>query len=145
MSKNLYKELKNKQQQEVNNFPMFFAFSREQFEEGIKELGLTKDDRDKIHSIGAGGFIKRSDSEAMNEMFSKHEKEIKEAIINDQTGEGFIYDMFKYELNNHEYGYTGIVSDAIAALGLTMKDINKNEKLLHGLTKACKDIMNEED
>jgi hypothetical protein len=133
---NLYKELKNKHQQEVNNFPFMFAFDNKQFAEGMKKLGLTENDTDKIYSIGAGGYIRKTDSQAMDEMFNRHEKEMQEAINSDITGEGFIYDMFVYELNNHEYGYTGYVSDTLDALDLTMEDINNNKSLLNGLKKA---------
>ena len=46
--------------------------------------------------------------------------------------------MFKYELDNHEYGYTGDAEDTIEALGLTWDEINSNENLLNGFKKACK-------
>lgn len=142
---NLYKELNNKQSQEVNNFPMMFAFSTEQFNEGMIKLGLKPTDTDKIFSIGGGGYIKKSDSALLDNMTTKHEKEMKESIENDLTGEGFIYDMFKYELANHEYGYTYEIEDTLDCLDLTMDDINKEPKLLHGLYKACNDIKQEDN
>ena len=139
---NLYKELKNKHQQEVNNFPFMFAFDNKQFAEGMKKLGLTENDTDKIYSIGSGGYIRKTDSKALDEMTSKHEKEMQEAINNDITGDGFIYDMFVYELNNHEYGYTCETYDTLQALNLTIEEINSNANLLHGFNKAKKYIMN---
>ena len=48
---NRYVELKRRQEKEVNEFPMFFAFSKEQFSEGMKKLGLEPDEKDKIYSI----------------------------------------------------------------------------------------------
>lgn len=142
---NRYKELKDKHQQEVNSFPMMFAFSQEQFDKGMKKLGLEPSDTDKIYSLGGGGYYKKSDAEALHEMFNRHEKEMQEAINNDTTGEGFIYNMFRYELNNHEYSYTREIDDTLDALGLTKEEINNSKNLLHGLKKASNDILSSED
>lgn len=137
---NAYAEMKKKHQQEVNDFPMFFAFSDKQFAEGMKSLGLEPEDTDKIYSLrGTGGFYRKSDSQKLHDMFDRHEKERKGAIEADQTGEGFIYEMFDYELANHEYGYTRDISDAVRALGLSVDEINADEKLLRGLKKACRE------
>ena len=137
---NAYAEMKKKHQQEVNDFPMFFAFSDKQFAEGMKSLGLEPEDTDKIYSLrGTGGFYRKSDSQKLHDMFARHEQERKDAIAADQTGEGFIYEMFDYELANHEYGYTRDISDAIRALGLSVDEINSNPKMLHGLKKARKE------
>lgn len=134
---NSYRELKERQQQEVNSFPMMFAFSNKQFDEGMEKLGLKPTDTDKIYKLGStGGYYKKSDSKALHEMFARHEKERQEAIKNDITGEGYIYDMFNYELANHEYGYTMDITDTIDALDLTVEDINSNQALLNGLNKA---------
>ncbi|MCL2672609.1 MAG: hypothetical protein FWF10_11340 [Clostridiales bacterium] len=37
---NTYTALKYRQQQEVENFPMFFAFTKQQFSDGMSSLGL---------------------------------------------------------------------------------------------------------
>lgn len=137
---NAYRELKDKQQKEINDFPMFFAFSKEQFEEGMKKLGLEPNETDKLYKLGGtGGFYRKSDSKALHDMFDRHEKEMAEAIAADETGEGFIYDMFDYELANHEYGYTRDVEPALMALGLTLDEINADQRLVRGLHKAHKD------
>jgi hypothetical protein len=133
---NAYLILKQKHQEEVSNFPMVFAFSNEQFEEGMTKLGLTAVDTDKVCSIGGGGFIRKEDSNSLSEMFSRHTMEKQEAISNDQTGDGFIYDMFNYELANHEYGYTQEIEPTLDTLGITADEINADTRLLHGLNKA---------
>lgn len=51
--------------------------------------------------------------------------------------------MFLYELANHEYGYTGELEDTLDALGYTAEDINADKRLLHGLERATKRIMEE--
>jgi len=107
-----YSALKNRHQQEVNDFPFFFAFSKEQFEKGMAEFGLTPNDTDKIYKYGStGGFYLRTDAPRLKEMFDRHDKEKQEALAADTKGNGYIYQMFLYELANHEYGYTGDVTD----------------------------------
>jgi len=135
---NAYYELKQKHQAEVNNFPMVFAFSKQQFAEAMEKLGLTEADTDKIYSIGGGGFIRKSDSDAFGEMFKRHAKEMQEAVDADSTGDGFVFDMFNYELANHEYVLTYDVQPALDALDLTIEQVNTDPKLKHALEKACK-------
>ena len=132
-----YTEMKKKHQEEVNAFPKFFAFSNKQFEEGMKSLGLEEKDTDKIVSIGAGGFIRKADADKFCAMFKRQEEERKAAIKADSTGDGFIYDMFLHELNNHEYGYTGDIEDTLNALGVTAEDFVNNPRLVHGLEAAA--------
>lgn len=133
---NKYDEFKKKQQDEFDKFPMAFAFSDQQFKEGLEKLGLTENDKDKIIGIGAGGFIRACDKEAYIQLRKKQAKEFDDAIKSDTTGENFIKDMFASELDNHEYGYTGDLTDTFAALGLTMKEIESNENLQKGLNLA---------
>lgn len=134
--KNLYVELKERHSKEFNNFPCFFAFNQDQFNEGMEKLGLTKNDTDKIYRGIGGMFYKKSDSQKLKDMLNRHDREMKQAIKNDITGEGFIFDMFNYELANHEYCWTMDIEDTIDALGITLEEINNNEQLLHGLNKA---------
>lgn len=133
---NKYDEFRKRQQEEFNKFPMAFAFSNQQLKEGLEKLGLTENDKDKIIGIGAGGFIKANDKEAYIQLRKRHAKEFDEAIKADITGENFIKDMFESELANHEYGYTEDLTDTLAALGLTMKEISENENLQNGLNLA---------
>lgn len=139
---NKYLELKRRHEKEVNDFPFIFAFSQEQLNEGMKKLGLNATDTDKILSIGYGGYIRKSDKEAFFSLNERQEKELKDAIQNDTTGEDFIYDMFDYELSNHEYCITMDVSDTLDALGLTIDEVNNNPNLLKGLQKAIKNQKN---
>jgi hypothetical protein len=135
---NTYKTLKDKHSKEFNEFPMQFAFSDEQFKEGMKKLGLKETETHKVYSFGGGGFYRRTDSPALGEMIERHNREMKEAIENDRTGEGYIFDMFDYELANHEYSYTWDLEPTLDALGLTLEEVKANERLLHGLNLAKK-------
>ena len=135
---NKYRELKRKHEEEVNKFPFMFAFSEKQFIKGMKKLGLNENDTDKIYDIGCGGYIRKSDSAKLDEMYKRHDMELKKAIEDDVNGEGFIYDMFNYELSNHEYCITYDIGDTLDALGFSIDDVNNNKKLLHGLQLAVK-------
>ena len=128
-----YLELRKKQRGEFNAFPKFFAFSDEQFKEGLKQLGVKKDE---IVYLAAGGYLRRSDVKAYDEMNKRHREEFKEACkdIN------FVTSMFYYELNNHEYSYTQDVSETLLGLGISEKALEENPILQEGLQKAIDKI-----
>jgi len=115
-----YKELKKKQEEETNAFPMFFAFDDNQFQEGLKRLGVEKKD---LFSIGYGGFIRKSDREAYLNLNNKHYNELKEALKDKK----FLFSAFRYELSNHEYCITYDETDALNALGLDYNTLNEEE------------------
>lgn len=141
---NKYAELRQKQQEEFNALPLGFAFGDKQFEEMMEKWGLNahkQSDLDKIYSIGYGGYIQKKDAEQFHQTRARHDAEMEAAIAEDKTGDGFIYQMFLYELANHEYGYTGELEDTLDALGYTAEDINADKRLLHGLERATKRLM----
>ena len=139
-----YKELKDRQQEEINAFPFIWAFNENQFADGMRRLGLDPTaDRGQIVHVGGGGYIRKADKKALEDLFAKHRRELQEAIAADKTGDGFIYDMFYTELANHEYSYTGDVTDAVNACGLTVEQLNANPALIIGLKKAADDQRDE--
>lgn len=138
--------MKDRQMERFNKFPIKFAFSDEQFERGMRELGLEPSETDKVYSLpGTGGFYRRTDADELNKMWADFEREMETEIAADTTGDGFIYDMFYYELCNHEYGYTGDDEDAINALDLTYEEIEADDRLKNALYKAKRAIMKECD
>lgn len=138
---NKYVEMKERHQKEVDNFPMKFAFSDEQFKKAMEELGLTENDLDKVVGIGAGGFIRKTDVNDYKEMGERQYKEFREAIEKDKVGDGFIKEMFLYELANHEYIIAREIDDTLDALGLTDDDIRNNNNLRTGLLLAEKEYL----
>ncbi len=144
---NLYRELKNKQQKEFNDFSeanMFYAYNDKQFEEGMKKLGLELNQTDLLYSTGSGGCYLKTKSEELQAILNKQEQELRQAIEADKTGEGFIKQMFRYELNNYEYCYTYELDDTLDALGLTIEEVNSNPALLNGLNLALVDMRSED-
>ena len=142
---NRYAELKRRQQAEFSAFPMQFAFSDRQFAEGMAALGLEPTDTDKVYKAPGGGFYRREDGPRLKEMMDRFDRELQEAIAADETGEGFIYEMFLYELDNREYSYTGDTSDALDALGYTADEVLGDPRLKRGIEKAIAEICGRDD
>lgn len=109
---NTYAEMKKRHQEEVNALPIYWAFTEERFDEVLKELGLTKNDTDKLCNTFGGGFCLAKDAQMIADTLARNFKEVEDAIQADETGDGFIKDMFLYELRDHEYGPAPDFSDA---------------------------------
>lgn len=139
---NRYIEMSNKHKQEVHKFPLGFAFSDEQFNDMMNNWGLSPKNTHQICSLCGGIFIRKCDIPAYQKMVKRHRDELQTAISSDATGEGFIYEMFYHELQEHEFGYTMDYSDTLEALGYTMEDVQNNKALFAGLQKATAKIIN---
>lgn len=141
-----YRELRDRQQKEFNELPLGFAFSDKQFDEIMGKWGLDPEkDLDKIYRIPGGGFIQKKDHKHFHEVVDRHAAELEAAKQSDADGTGFLYQMFLFELDNHEYGYTGEYEDTLESLGLTMKDVHKSVRLTRALKKAAKEIREREE
>ena len=139
---NRYAVLRRKQEQEIHALPIGFAFGDKQFEELMRRWGFDPEkDLDKIYRLGdTGGFYKRTDAQLIRDTLHKYEEELQAAIAEDETGDGFIYEMFLYELDNHEFGYTQDPEDTLPALGYTADEVQRDPRLKRGLEKAMKKI-----
>lgn len=137
-----YKEMKDRHQAEINALPLAFAFSRDRYREKLAEWGITEEEAKAgaVVGIGGGGFIRSSDRDLVISTFERIGKERQAAIDADTTGTGFIYQMFRYELNNHEFSYTQETDDTLTALGITDDDLNSNPALKAGLIAAIDKI-----
>ena len=125
-----YQEQKKRQSDEANEFKgIFFAFSDKQFKEGMQSIGLEKTQKDKIFSLGGGGFILKEKSKPFHTLLSRHSQERKQR----QKDEKFLLKSLVYELCNHEYCITYDVTETLEALELTEETVNKGI-----LKKACK-------
>ena len=136
-----YEELKQRHQREVNELPFFFAFSNEQFSAGMAKFNLSPDDTDKIYRFpGTGGYYLRTDAKLIHDTLNRHEAERKAAIEADTKGDCYIFQMFLYELRNHEFPYTWRLDDTLDALGLTIEEVDNSIPLTNGLRKAIAEI-----
>lgn len=142
---NRYAELRHRQQKEFDALPLGFAFGRKQFDEMMQGWGLDPEkDLDKILRIPGGGYVQKKDADLLHQTTERHDKEMEAAIAEDKTGEGFIYEMFLYELDNHEYGYTRDTEDTLDALGYTAEEILGDPCLKRGIEKAVTEICKRE-
>ena len=139
---NSYTELRNRQQEEFNAFPLGAAFSNAQFDEMMRKWGLEPTDTDKIYRLPGGVFLRKSDSPAFDEMVERQSREREQAMAADKTGLGYIKDMFACELANHEYGYTYELDDTLETLNLTLEEIKADKRLRAGLNAALKKYYN---
>lgn len=130
-----YCVLRDKHQQEVNEFPTFFAFSDEQFEEGKKKLGVTNNS--ELVSIGYGGYIRKSDEQEYIDMYKRMNAEDEEAMKDPE----YCYEMFRYELSNHEYCISGDLEDTLDACGLTADEVLASQMLCEALERAKRDYL----
>ena len=142
---NKYAQLRQRQQKEFNALPLGFAFSQKQFDEMMRGWGLDPEkDLKKIYRIPGGGYVQKKDADLLHQTTERHDKEMEAAIAEDKTGEGFIYEMFLYELDNHEYGYTRDTEDTLDALGYTAEEILGDPCLKRGIEKAVTEICKRE-
>lgn len=138
---NPYVEMTQRHEKEVAAFPMFFAFSQAQFNEGMEKLGLKPTEVKKVEPIGLGGFVRKSDVERLDAIFDRQAQELHEAICTDTDGTGFAYEMFRYELANYEYDVTMDATPSIKACGLTVAEVAKSDVLTRALKTAARDLI----
>jgi len=132
---NRYYNLKKEYNNKVNKWveeenKIFFAFSKEKYQEGLKKIGLQKGEI-LVH-IGGGGYVKKGNEKECEDVFSAFEKVVK----NHEQDYEFMVHAFEYELGNHEFIITGRVKDAIETLGLTYEEVENNPLLKAALEEA---------
>jgi len=124
-----YLELKDRHMKDIDDFPMFFAFNKEQFAEGLEKLGATQGE---VCSIPHGGIIRKTDAKAFCDMILRHSKETEEALKDDL----FLIEAMAYELANHEYCITYDAEPALMAIGIAKDDVD--ERVLRCLNVAIR-------
>lgn len=113
-----YKELRQRQRDEVNAFPIGAAFSNDQFDTMMEKWGLKPEDTKEIASLGCGCFIRKKDIPAFNEMSARHEKEMAEFLASVEN----LKNALIHEFGNHECQISHEWGDALRALGLPKQD-----------------------
>ena len=131
---NIYKQLKDAQSAKFNAFPIFFAFDRKQFNEGLQKLNTTET---QIIKIGGGGFIRAADLPDFQALLDDMSAELERSLADPN----FFYYAVRYELNNHEYSYTYDAGEALRALGLSFSDLTQAQREI--LARAALEIQNE--
>ena len=99
MNAQAYLDLQEKHREEMNNFPIAYAFNDKQLEEALVKLGV-KSSKECVTVFGHGDIVKRENAPKFVAMLKRHTKEIQELMLsNEEIAEA----AFLYELDNHEY------------------------------------------
>lgn len=123
MRLNEYLKFKKESEDRVKNQKgLFFAFSNEQFQKGLESVGASE--QNKVVSLGAGGYILKSEFDDFNIFFEKRQEQLEKNLKDDND---FARQAFEYELCNHEYCITQDDTDALDALGIDYKFIIDNK------------------
>ena len=96
-----YTEFKDMLQNKANDLPMFYAFSNEQLDNALDDMGLSLKDMkgNKIVRMGYGAYcLKRDLDSILSELNAVDDA--KREFIEDYE---HAYDAFMYEMGNHEY------------------------------------------
>lgn len=93
-----YSQFKDRQQEEVNNFPIAYAFNDEQLQRALEKLGVESTE-ECVTVFGHGDIVKKENAPKLVSMLKRHVAELHEALKDKE----FAYDAFLYEMNNHEY------------------------------------------
>ena len=136
MSNNIYLQVKAENEKRMNDLfesTVFFAFNNKQFQEGMEKIGAKH--TSELYKLGnSGGFYKKTDSDKIRQLFADMAKAEDDAL--EEYGEEYAYQMFRYELSNHEFGYTMELDNTLDSVGYDIETISKNPVLYNGLKKA---------
>lgn len=129
-----YQELKKENQKRYNDFFKengFFAFGKDQFEEG--KIKINTPNNEDITSIGAGGYIKKSSKEEYKNLI-KETSRIESEWLQDREN---LKQALMYELANHEYQIAEEIDDTLDALSLPEGywENPENQKFLNEVIK----------
>lgn len=100
-----YQEYKKQRQEGFNSLPVFFAFSKEQLQEGMKKHWTKKGKCPSVenagkylYKFGGGGFYYKYDAEKIHAYVDAPDP--LDELMKDPE---FAYSAFYYEMGNHEY------------------------------------------
>lgn len=97
MKRQEYLDLQKRQQQELTDFPIAYAFSDKQLTEALEKLGAEKSEC--VTVFGHGDVVKKKDVPALLAMLKRHTQELHDALQDKDFAEA----AFLYEMDNHEY------------------------------------------
>lgn len=117
-----YLALIEKQREEINAFPIAYAFSKKQLEEALVQLGVESVD-ECATVFGQGDIVRRGDGKKFIAMLERHTQEVKDAMLDDET---FAEAAFRYEMDNHEYALSWDADEEVLrCFGMDYDDLEK--------------------
>lgn len=131
-----YKEMQEVHQKDIEAFPITYMFgtkSDEEIKEELSKIGA-KCMAECVSVFGCGDIVRRVDVPKLKGLLNTHNQERFKLYEKDKLFE----DAILYEMNNHEYSYTGDKGDTLEALGYTLKAYYNNERVREIWKKAEK-------
>ena len=127
-----YLEQKQRHQKEIDDFPMFFAFSEKQLNEGLEKFGATTKE---IARIPGNGFIRKTDVRMFGDLLLRLNLELETALKDDD----FLTDAIRYELGNHEYCITYDAAPTMDCLRIDLE--TADERVIKCFKEAREDYL----
>lgn len=120
MKREAYLALVEKHREELEAFPIVYAFDEKRLEEGLKKLGTTKDEC--VSYLGIGDVMRKADVPAFEAMCERHHEELMRAMKDEEFAEA----AFLYEMDNHEYAinWSGD-ADVLSCFQISMKKLRE--------------------
>lgn len=94
-----YLDLIEKQREELNSFPIAYAFNDEQLKEALEKLGA-KSTKECVTIFNHGDIVKKENAKPFLDMLKRHSQEIRDLITSDKD---IAEAALLYEMDNHEY------------------------------------------
>jgi (p)ppGpp synthase/HD superfamily hydrolase len=122
MSKNAYLDLQKKHRDEISNFPIAYAFNKEQLNEALVKLGV-ENVEECVTIMGHGDIVKKENAPKFVAMLKRQSKEVHDLLC---SSEEVAEAAFLYEMDNHEYAinWDGD-ADVLTAFALDEEDLEK--------------------
>lgn len=122
MRGNTWNEWKAAWTVEYEELPVFYAFNRQQLEEGMKKVGAK--DTSEIASFGMGGFIRKDEAHFLKEWLANYDQALNEFLEDPEC----LSDALYYELGNHEFNITGDIRPSLEACGIPYEIENSEDE-----------------
>ena len=117
-----YREYDKEVNLELSNTGIFYAFSKEQFNQNKPK----KDASDTEYlSVGYGAYIHKKDKSKLDKYFNEIAPRLRQELVSKVNIEDFIH----YELINHDCYYTGDYTEILEVLRPFYKDISDADML----------------
>ena len=122
MKRKAYLDLLDKHREELNNFPIAYAFNDEQLKEALEKLGAKSTD-ECVTVMKSGDIMKRENAKPFLDMLKRQMKEVQDLLLSDMD---IAEAAFLYEMDNHEYAinWSGD-EDVLACFGIGYAELEE--------------------
>ena len=121
MKRQAYLDLLEKHRQEIDEFPIAYAFNEEQLKKALKKLGVDSTE-ECVTVFGNGDIVKKENAPKFIDMLKRHTDEVRNAMKDEDFAEA----AFLYEMDNHEYAINWDGDDDVLnCFAMNFDDLNE--------------------